>query len=67
LKDPNGSTLEDETAEHDRERQPVAGQVIHELWSKYTPSGVLTFTVTNAAADKLVNGAEYYVTLDPVK
>jgi len=44
----------------------VYGSPENESWSKYTPSGVLSFTVTNPDAERLVNGAEYYVTLDPV-
>ncbi len=42
----------------------VYGSPENESWSKYTPNGVLAFTVTNEAAERLVNGAEYYVTLD---
>ncbi len=39
----------------------------NEAWSKYTPSGVLSFTVTNPSAEPLRNGAEYFVTLEPVE
>ncbi len=42
----------------------VYGSPENETWSKYTPNGVLAFTVTNPDAERLVNGAEYYVTLD---
>ena len=33
-------------------------------WAKFTPSGDLTFTVTNPDAPELDDGAEYLVTLE---
>lgn len=39
----------------------------NEQWARFTPSGTLAFTVTNPEAPELEVGAEYIVTLSPVK
>lgn len=43
---------------------PVYGQG-NETWSKFTPSGVLQYTVTNPDCPDLVLDAEYFVDLTP--
>lgn len=44
---------------------PVAGPG-NEQWSKWTPSGILQYTVTNPECPDLVLNGEYYVDLVPV-
>lgn len=39
----------------------------NETWSKYTPGGILQFTVTNPDCESLTLDAEYFIDLNKVE